>query len=66
MRKGNLYFWQGLSSILLKKKILLDLERKNKLLEEMSSIDGLTKISNHRTLIEFLKINVDEDIYPYY
>jgi len=48
------------------KKILLDLERKNKLLEEMSSIDGLTKISNHRTLIEFLKINVDEDIYPYY
>lgn len=38
-----------------KKNSQLELEQKNKLLSELSSIDGLTRICNHRTLIEFLE-----------
>ena len=38
-----------------KKETQMDLENKNRILSEMSSIDSLTKISNHRTLIERLK-----------
>ena len=38
-----------------KKEMQLELERKNKILAEMSSLDGLTRISNHRTLTEHLK-----------
>jgi diguanylate cyclase (GGDEF)-like protein/PAS domain S-box-containing protein len=36
------------------------LEQKNVILSEMSSTDGLTKISNHRTLIERIKFRIDE------
>jgi diguanylate cyclase (GGDEF)-like protein/PAS domain S-box-containing protein len=38
-----------------KKETQMELEHKNRILSEMSSIDGLTKISNHRSLIENLK-----------
>lgn len=38
-----------------KKKSFLDLEEKNMVLSELSSVDGLTKIKNHRALIECLK-----------
>lgn len=43
-----------------KKETQLELEYKNRILAEMSSIDGLTKISNHRTLIAKLKVGVLE------
>jgi diguanylate cyclase (GGDEF)-like protein/PAS domain S-box-containing protein len=43
-----------------KKELQMDLEYKNKILAEMSAIDGLTKISNHRTLIEYLKREIAE------
>ncbi|WP_446787419.1 sensor domain-containing diguanylate cyclase [Macellibacteroides fermentans] len=38
-----------------KKELQLELEYKNRILAEQSSTDSLTKISNHRTLIENLK-----------
>jgi len=41
-----------------KKEIEMELECKNKILAEMSSIDGLTKINNHRALIEYLKTEI--------
>lgn len=41
-----------------KKETQLDLEYKNRMLSEMSSIDELTKIGNHRTLIEHLKAEI--------
>ena len=45
-----------------KKETQMDLEYKNTILAEMSSIDGLTKISNHATLIEYLKAGlIDAD-----
>ena len=43
-----------------KKETQLELERRNEILSEMSSIDGLTQIHNHRTLIEFLKTSAHE------
>lgn len=43
-----------------KKESETELVNKNKILAEMSSIDGLTKISNHRTLIEYLKSEMSE------
>jgi diguanylate cyclase (GGDEF)-like protein/PAS domain S-box-containing protein len=43
-----------------KKEMQLELEYKNRILSEMSSIDGLTKIANHRTLTEYLKIEMAE------
>lgn len=43
-----------------KKETQLKLEYKNRILSEMSSIDGLTKIGNHRTLMEFLKAEIEE------
>ena len=43
-----------------KKEMQLDLEHKNRILAELSSIDGLTKISNHRTLIERLHYDIAE------
>lgn len=43
-----------------KKETQLELEYKNRILSEMSSIDGLTKIGNHRTLIEHLKAEIAE------
>lgn len=43
-----------------KKEMQLELEYKNRILSEMSSIDGLTKIANHRTLIEYLKTAMAE------
>lgn len=43
-----------------KKELQLKLEQKNKILAEQSSIDGLTKINNHRTLIEFLRSSIAE------
>lgn len=43
-----------------KKETQLELEHKNKILSEISSIDGLTKIGNHRTLIEHLKAEIAE------
>ncbi|MHB1153492.1 MAG: GGDEF domain-containing protein [Eubacteriales bacterium] len=38
-----------------KKEMQRDLEIKNMILSELSSTDGLTKIKNHRALIEYLK-----------
>lgn len=43
-----------------KKEMQLDLEYKNSILAELSSIDGLTKISNHRTLLERLEFEIAE------
>lgn len=43
-----------------KKERQLELERKNELLFEMSSVDELTKISNRRALIERLKAEMTE------
>lgn len=43
-----------------KKETQLELEYKNRILSEISSIDGLTKIGNHRTLIEHLKAEITE------
>ncbi len=37
-----------------RKEMQSELERKNKILSELSAIDGLTSISNRRTLMEFL------------
>ncbi len=43
-----------------KKEMQIDLENKNKMLSEISSIDGLTGISNHRTLIDYLKSEMEQ------
>ncbi|NCB74537.1 MAG: diguanylate cyclase [Clostridia bacterium] len=43
-----------------KKEMQLDLEYKNGILAELSSIDGLTRISNHRTLLERLEYEISE------
>ncbi len=43
-----------------KKETQLELEYKNRILSEMSLIDGLTKIGNHRTLVERLKAEIAE------
>lgn len=43
-----------------KKETQLELEYKNKILAEMSTIDGLTKINNHRALAEYLKANISD------
>ena len=48
-----------------KKETQLELECKNKILAEISSIDGLTKISNHRTLIEHLKAVISDRAYSF-
>lgn len=42
-----------------KKKIEQELELKNQILDEMSSLDGLTKINNHRSLYNHLQANID-------
>ncbi len=41
-----------------KKETQLELEYKNRILSEISSIDGLTKIGNHRALIEDLNSKI--------
>ena len=41
-----------------KKETQLELEQKNRILAEMSETDGLTKIGNHRSLIEHLKTEI--------
>lgn len=41
-----------------RKELELELESKNKILAELAAIDGLTKINNHRTLIEQLKFEI--------
>ena len=38
-----------------KKEMQQELEQKNRILSRMSSIDGLTQINNHRTLLELLR-----------
>ena len=38
-----------------KKNMQLDLERKNRILVKLSATDGLTQVSNHRTVLEYLK-----------
>ncbi|NLO36417.1 MAG: sensor domain-containing diguanylate cyclase, partial [Clostridiaceae bacterium] len=43
-----------------KKNLQLDLERKNRILAELSAIDGLTQVSNHRTIVEHLKAAMAE------
>lgn len=43
-----------------KKETQLELEYKNKILAEMSTIDGLTKINNHRALAEYLKAKISD------
>lgn len=60
-KNGKPFFLAGIVfDITEKKELQLDLENKNKLLAEMSALDGLTKINNHRTLIEFLKAGISE------
>ena len=46
-----------------KKETQLELENKNRILAEMSSMDGLTQISNHRTVVEFLNAKINESHY---
>ena len=46
-----------------KKETQLDLEQKNRLLEELSTIDGLTQLENHRTVIEHLASEVYKSEY---
>lgn len=59
--KGKPLFVAGIVfDITEKKEMLMELERKNNILLEMSSIDGLTKISNHRTLISRLTAELSE------
>jgi diguanylate cyclase (GGDEF)-like protein len=41
------------------KEMQLDIEERNKLLDYQSSKDGLTNVSNHRTLIERLKNEIN-------
>jgi len=54
--KGKPVFLAGIVfDITEKKESELELENKNKELAEISSVDGLTKISNRRALIEHLK-----------
>lgn len=43
-----------------KKEMQLELEYKNKMLSELSSIDGLTNIQNRRKLIEHLEVEIVE------
>lgn len=43
-----------------KKELQLELEHKNRILAEQSSVDGLTGLKNHRTLIEQLKFEISE------
>ncbi|MDD3106247.1 MAG: sensor domain-containing diguanylate cyclase [Bacilli bacterium] len=43
-----------------KKEIELELETKNKILDEMSMLDGLTKINNHRSLYNHLHVKIKE------
>ena len=43
-----------------RKEMQLDLEQKNKLLEEMSALDSLTRIGNHRSLMTQLKSEISE------
>lgn len=38
----------------------MELENKNRQLEELASLDGLTKIRNHKTLIEILEIRIED------
>lgn len=42
-----------------KKEMEIELAEKNKILAELSSVDGLTKIANHRTLMERLKYEME-------
>ena len=54
--QGKAAFMAGIVfDITEKKETQMDLENKNHILSEMSSLDSLTKISNHRTLIERLE-----------
>ena len=54
--RGKAVFMAGIVfDITEKKETQMDLENKNRILSEMSSLDSLTRISNHRTLIERLK-----------
>jgi diguanylate cyclase (GGDEF)-like protein/PAS domain S-box-containing protein len=43
-----------------RKQLQQELEDKNQILEKMTTLDGLTKINNHRSLIEQLKVSVSE------
>ncbi|MBE6067509.1 MAG: sensor domain-containing diguanylate cyclase [Clostridium lundense] len=42
-----------------KKEMQLDLEVKNSMLTELASTDGLTKVKNHKTLIDHLTLEVN-------
>jgi diguanylate cyclase (GGDEF)-like protein/PAS domain S-box-containing protein len=37
-----------------------ELERKNKILEDLASMDGLTHISNHKSLMEYLELQIKQ------
>lgn len=57
--KGKPLFLSGIVfDITERKEDQLKLEEKNKILAEISSFDGLTKIRNHRTLFECLKSEI--------
>lgn len=59
--KGKPVFLAGIVfDITEKKETQMELEKKNKILSEMSNIDGLTKINNHRALIEILSSEMVE------
>ena len=59
--KGKPIFLAGIVfDITEKKETQIELEHKNRVLAEISAVDGLTKIGNHRTLIEHLKAGMSE------
>lgn len=58
-KQGKPLFLAGIVfDITKRKEQQMELECKNRFLAEMSSIDGLTKLRNHRTLMEQLKVEI--------
>ncbi len=56
---GKPVFLAGIVFDITEKKVIQqELENKNKLLAEQSALDGLTKISNHSTIVEHLKSEI--------
>ena len=58
-KQGKPLFLAGIVfDITKRKEQQMELECKNRFLAEMSSIDGLTKLRNHRTLMDQLKVEI--------
>jgi diguanylate cyclase (GGDEF)-like protein/PAS domain S-box-containing protein len=59
--EGNPQFLAGIVFDITERKVMqLELEQKNRLLEEMSTLDSLTRIGNHRALMTQLKSEISE------